>query len=112
MKILLDENLPAKVNYSFDHAFEVFTVKDMDWLGKKNGELLSLAAENDFEIFITLDKNLRFQQSIYKFNLKFIVLLSVDNKPGTIILFIDKIKTLLNSQEIPKISEISLKQIL
>lgn len=48
MKILLDENLPAKVNYSFGDAFEVFTVKEMNWLGKKNGELLSLAAENDF----------------------------------------------------------------
>ena len=109
MKILLDENLPAKVSYSFGETFEVVSVKDMQWLGKKNGELLSLAAANDFEVFITLDKNLQFQQSIYKINLKFIVLLAVDNKPGTIALFIDKIKALLNSPEIPKISEISLK---
>jgi hypothetical protein len=40
-------------------SFEVRTVKDMDWLGKKNGELLGLAAFNGFDLFITLDKNLK-----------------------------------------------------
>jgi predicted nuclease of predicted toxin-antitoxin system len=109
MKILLDENLPAKVNYHFGERFEVLSVKDMNWLGKKNGELLSLAEANNFEVFITLDKNLKFQQSIHKFKLKFIVLFAVDNKPQTIGFFIDKIKALLNAREIPKISEISLK---
>ena len=109
MKILLDENLPKQLKADFGPEDEVKTVRDMGWLGKKNGELLSLATANDFEVFITLDKNLKFQQSIYKFPLKFIVLLAVDNKPGTIALFIDKIKALLNSPEIPKISEISLK---
>ncbi len=35
MKILLDENLPAKVKYDFGEYYEVKTVKDMGWLGKK-----------------------------------------------------------------------------
>jgi predicted nuclease of predicted toxin-antitoxin system len=109
MKILLDENLPAKVIYYFGDGIEVLSVRDMDWLGKKNGELLTLAEANSFEVFITLDKNLKFQQSIHKFNLKFIVLLAVDNKPKTIELFINKIKAILNSRDIPKILEISLK---
>lgn len=39
MKILLDENMPAKVKYDFGKDHEVKTVKDMGWLGKKNGEL-------------------------------------------------------------------------
>ena len=44
MRILLDENMPGKVNYDFGEGHEVLTVKDMKWLGKKNGELLGLAA--------------------------------------------------------------------
>ena len=35
MKILPDENLPAKLKYNFGENFETHTVKDMDWLGKK-----------------------------------------------------------------------------
>ncbi len=39
MKILLDENMPTKVKYDFGEDYLVSTVKDMGWLGKKNGEL-------------------------------------------------------------------------
>ncbi len=42
MKILLDENLPKKLKVDFGTEHEVKTVRDMGWLGKKNGELLGL----------------------------------------------------------------------
>lgn len=108
MKILLDENMPAKVKYDFGENFEIHTVKDMGWLGMKNGELLNLATINGFDIFLTLDKNLKYQQSINKFDLKFIVLLSVNNKHQTLQPYIEKVKDLLNSGNIPKLSEITL----
>lgn len=108
MKILLDENMPIKVKYDFGKGHEVKTVRDMDWLGKKNGELLGLAAFNGFDIFITLDKNLKSQQNLNKVDLKFIVLLAKDNKHETLQPYIDKIKTLLqSSSDIPELSEIS-----
>lgn len=56
MKILLDENLPTKLKFDFGKGVEIFTVRDMNWLGKKNGELLSLAALHGFDILLTLDK--------------------------------------------------------
>jgi len=108
MKILLDENLPTKLKFDLGEGFEVFTVRDMDWLGKKNGELLGLAVFHGFNILITLDKNLKFQQSIHKFELKFIILISVDNKHQTLQPYIEKVKLLLNNGDIPKISEITL----
>jgi hypothetical protein len=40
MKILLDENLPLRVNYNFRKGFSVHNVKDMGWKGLKNGKLL------------------------------------------------------------------------
>ena len=106
MKILLDENLPTKLKYDFGKDFEIFSVKDMEWFGKKNGELLGLAVLNGFDIFMTLDKNLKYQQSVHKFNLKFIILFAVNNKHQTLQPYIDKIKILLNSGYIPKVSEI------
>ena len=108
MKILLDENMPTKIKYDFGENFEIHTAKDMGWLGMKNGELLNLATINGFDIFLTLDKNLKYQQSINKFDLKFIVLLSVNNKHQTLQPYIEKVKALLNSKHIPKLSEITL----
>ena len=108
MKILLDENLPTKVKYNFGEDHEVRTVKDMGWLGKKNGELLGLATLNGFDVFITLDKNLRNQQNLNKFDLKFILLLSKDNKHQTLQPYMDKVKKLLQENDLSKVSEISL----
>jgi predicted nuclease of predicted toxin-antitoxin system len=64
MKILLDENLPTKIKYNFGDPHDVSTIKDMGWLGKKNGELLGLAAFNnlvsDSERFVKSSFNLGF----------------------------------------------------
>lgn len=108
MKILLDENLPTKLKYNFGINFEISTIKDMGWLGKKNGELLGLATLNNFEIFLTIDKNLIHQQNIHEFEIKFIILAAMDNKHQTLQPYIDKVKVLLANVEIPKISEITL----
>ena len=69
MKVLPEENMPTKVKYDFGEGYNVSTVRDMGWLGKKNGELLRLATFNGFDIFITLDKNLKNQQNRNKVDL-------------------------------------------
>lgn len=107
MKILLDD-MPAKVKYDFGQGYDVSTVKDMGWLGKKNGELLGLAAFNGFDIFVTLDKNLKNQQNLNKVDLKFVVLFAKDNKHQTLQPYIDKVKALLqNKNDLPKVSIVS-----
>ncbi len=50
MKILLDESLPRKLRYNFNEEHQVNTVRDMGWLGKKNGELLRLMTEKQFRV--------------------------------------------------------------
>jgi len=48
MRLLLDENLPKRLKLDFsDH--EIFTVRDKEWTGIKNGKLLSLLLENGFD---------------------------------------------------------------
>lgn len=109
MTILLDENMPTKVKYDFGGSYNVSTVRDMGWLGKKNGELLGLAAFNGFDIFITLDKNLKNQQNLNKVDLKFIVLLAKDNKHQTLQPYIGKVKELLqNHGDLPKVLIVSI----
>jgi predicted nuclease of predicted toxin-antitoxin system len=62
MKVLIDENLPRKLA---DHlkGHECRTVAECGWAGKKNGELLSLA-EPEFDVLLTLDKNIPYQQNL------------------------------------------------
>ena len=73
MKILLDENLPVKLKYKLE-GFNAYTVYDMGWDSFKNGKLLNQAIENGFDIFITTDKNLQYQQNIPTIAISFIVL--------------------------------------
>ena len=65
MKILIDEQLPTKLKYRFIEAnFDAHTVRDMEWLGTKNGDLLQLMANNNFDVLLTNDKNLYYQQKV------------------------------------------------
>lgn len=84
MKMLLDENLPKKLKAGFEAAHDVFTVADMGWQAKKNGELLGLMIMHGFEALVTMDKNLQYQQNIGKFPIKLIVLDAPNNKLETL----------------------------
>lgn len=62
MRLLLDESVAVRLRRSLPgHA--VRTVVETGWSGVKNGKLLALAA-NQFDAFVTVDKNLPFQQNM------------------------------------------------
>ena len=42
--------------------FEVFTVRDLSWGGIVNGKLMKLCEDNNFDVLLTIDKNILFQQ--------------------------------------------------
>jgi len=73
MKILLDEcvtkHLKAKL---LPH--EVSTVREMGWSGIKNGRLMTLCAENNFDILLTIDKNLQYQQNLSKYPIAIVII--------------------------------------
>ncbi len=62
MRVLLDECLPRRLRYELADHF-VKTAVEMGWAGVKNGQLLQKAAL-EFDCFITVDRNLQFQQHI------------------------------------------------
>lgn len=62
MKIIIDECVPHLVKKRLPER-EIKTAQKMGWAGVKNGELLKLV-EAEFDVFITSDKNLRYQQNL------------------------------------------------
>jgi predicted nuclease of predicted toxin-antitoxin system len=64
MRLLFDECVSRLFKAGFAvHGHECFTVPEVGLAGKKNGELLALA-EGKFDVFVTIDKNIRYQQNL------------------------------------------------
>ena len=78
MKLLLDECIDRRLAREFGEQ-NIKTVSQMGWAGTKNGKLLSLA-EKEFDIFITVDRNLSFEQNISQFNIAVVVLTAYTNR--------------------------------
>ena len=78
MRLLLDESVPVKFRRSLPNH-DVRTVVEMGWSGVKNGKLLALAA-NGFDAFVTVDKNLPYQQNLTTLPVAVIVLDAVSNE--------------------------------
>ena len=78
MRLLLDESVPSRLRRSLtDHS--VRTVVEAGWSGIKNGKLLALAA-TEFDAFITVDKNLPFQQNLEQLPIALVVIDAVSNE--------------------------------
>lgn len=63
MKILFDQGTPAPLRqFLKDH--EVSTAAERGWSDLSNGDLIEVAERNDFEVLVTTDRNLRYQQNL------------------------------------------------
>ena len=67
MKVLLDEDVPVRLRFYFQNA-EVETVEFRGWKGLKNGALLR-AAQEHFDVLVTMDNNLPAQQPLRQFDI-------------------------------------------
>ena len=92
MKLLLDENLPKRLKSELSSAHEVFTVRDKKWQSKKNGELLKLMLREKFDVLLTFDKSLRYQQNFGKYPISIRVLRAKSNSFPNIRPLLPKIK--------------------
>ncbi|MGD1094712.1 MAG: DUF5615 family PIN-like protein [Bryobacteraceae bacterium] len=79
MKVLLDECIPRKLKNSLpDH--ECRTVPEAGLAGKKNGVLLSLAESRGFEVFLTMDKGLEYEQNLTGRKIAVLILRAQSNR--------------------------------
>jgi hypothetical protein len=78
VKVFIDECVDWRIAREIV-GHEVKTARQMSWSTIKNGELLALAAK-DFDVFVTVDRNLSFQQNLPAFEIAVIVLRAVSNR--------------------------------
>jgi hypothetical protein len=75
-------------------------VSDKGWQGKKNGQLLALLLQDDFDALITIDKNLKYQQNFRKYPIPVLVLAAPDNTYMTLQPYAKEILRVLTSKKL------------
>lgn len=79
MRVLLDEHLDRRLKPLFDNRFEVVTIHEHGWSGKKNGMLLQ-AAQAEFDALVTMDWSIEYQQNLQKLALAIVILRAPSNR--------------------------------
>ncbi len=98
MKILLDECVTKHLKLHLnDH--EVFTVREMQWSGIKNGKLMGLCVEHGVDILLTIDKNLTYQQNLKAYPVTIVVLNCITSKVEELIAFLPAFRNQIPSFE-------------
>jgi hypothetical protein len=96
MRILLDECAPRPLKRELAD-YEIRTVVEMGWSGKKNGELLRLMSQEGFTILLTTDQNLRYQQNLHQAGVAVIVLVASSNKLSDLLPLIPGARRILDA---------------
>jgi hypothetical protein len=82
LRLLLDECVDRRLARDLA-PHDARTVPQMGWAGRRNGELLRLA-EQQFDVFITVDRNLSFQQNLSHLGVAILVLHAPSNRLGVL----------------------------
>ncbi len=82
MRILLDESLPRKLRLELP-GHDAQTVQKRGWSGLKNGALLREASQ-EFQVLLTGDRNLEFQQNLATLPIAVIVMVAINNRIETL----------------------------
>lgn len=96
-KVLLDECVDRGLLDEIT-GHDVKTVPDVGWASLKNGELLS-RAQAEFDVFLTTDRNLMFQQNLPKFDIAVIVLAGKTNRLRDLLPLVPRLMEVLPSAE-------------
>ena len=105
MRILLDECLPNDLKYDLTGHYAA-TVGDMGWSGIKNGKLLAIA-EQQFDVFLTADRSIEYQQNMQKRQIILVVLVASDTKVETLRLLVPPLLETLHAVELGFVTHVS-----
>ena len=74
MKVLFDQGTPVPLRNHLSHS--IATVAELGWSALENGELLDQAESRGFDVMVTTDQNLRYQQNLTERKIRVVVLMS------------------------------------
>lgn len=96
MRVLLDENVPKRLIRHLPRGVEGTTVPLHGWAGRKNGELLSTAAR-EFDVFLTVDKSIPYQQDLSRLDLAVVVLEAETNSLEDLVPLMTRVSNVLTT---------------
>jgi hypothetical protein len=89
LRVLLDECVDSRRAVHLP-VFEVTTVAGRGWNGITNGKLLTLA-ESEFDVFVTVDRNLAFQQHLPDFSIAVVLLAARSNRIADLVALVPEL---------------------
>jgi predicted nuclease of predicted toxin-antitoxin system len=105
LRVLVDESLPVEL--ADELPFDTSTVRAQKWLGLRNGVLLRAAVAAGFDVILTADGDLRYQQNLRKIGIAAIVILRVRNRIEDLRPLIPQIAAAIPTLAIGAVVEIS-----
>ncbi|MUL37751.1 DUF5615 family PIN-like protein [Gloeocapsopsis dulcis] len=105
MRILLDECVPRPIKREL-RDYDIRTVVEIGWSGKKNGELLQLMVQEGFTILLTTDQNLRYQQNLLQAGVAVVVLIAPSNRLPDLVPLIPDVCNVLNTLTLGEVVEV------
>jgi predicted nuclease of predicted toxin-antitoxin system len=96
MKVLLDECLPRKLKNALPEH-ECQTVPEAGFAGQKNGRLLSLAERVGFDLFLTIDKGVQYQQNLAGRRIAILVVRARSNRLKDLLPHIEECRLVMKS---------------
>lgn len=106
MRILLDHCVPKRLK-RFLSEHEIATAREAGFDKYKNGKLLASAAEEAFDVMITVDQNIRYQQNLTTLPLSITVIVAPSNRFATLAPYIPEVKAVLSTVSSGQYVEVS-----
>ena len=110
MKILLDHNLDRRLK-NYLSEYDTATAQEQGWADALNGELLTLAEENGFDVMLTADANIKNRQNLSNRKISILVLRAFNNRLTTHAGMIDDIDDALAKIKSGEIVEVLHKDV-
>ncbi len=94
MRLLFDKGVPVRLRHSLS-AHSITTVQALDWEELKNGALLTIA-QTQFDVLITTDSNMKYQQRLDAYDIVLVVLRAFNTKLKSYLPLVPEIEAVLN----------------
>jgi Domain of unknown function (DUF5615) len=105
VKVLLDECVDWRLSRAIT-GHDVKTAKQMGWASIKNGELLALASER-FDVFVTVDRNLSYQQNVQALPIAIVVLDAKANRLADLLPLVPNLLSVIGSAKPGAVTTVS-----
>jgi predicted nuclease of predicted toxin-antitoxin system len=94
-RVLFDENMPRKLRRDLSE-FAIRTVQEEGWRGFENGNLLRRASAA-FDVLVTADQRLRYQQNVSQFDIGIVVIETIDTRLSNLRRFLPQVKDAIDN---------------